>query len=90
MADLLYRKNYRRNTFKANFQKTLEEARCCISDTRAKQAKYLGLRNNINRLCKSLNEIDDEESDVLENMGIMEPVHEILTEKTLKLRKYEI
>ena len=85
MADSLSRKIYRRNAFKANFQKTLEEARCCISDTRAKQAKYLGLQNNINRSCKSLNEIDDEESDVFESMGIMEPVHEILTKITLKL-----
>ena len=85
MADSLSRKIYRRNAFKANFQKTLEEARCCISDTRTKQAKYLGLQNNINRSCKSLNEIDDEESDVFESMGIMEPVHEILTKITLKL-----
>ena len=95
MADSLSRKIYRRNALRTNFQKTLEEARGCISDTRATQAKYLGLQNNINRLCKSLNEIDDEilailepeniESDVSESMGIMEPVHEILAEITLKL-----
>ena len=46
-------------------------------------------------MCKSLNEIDDEilailepeniESDVSESMGLMEPVHEILAEITLKL-----
>ena len=85
MADSLSRKIYRRNALSANFQKTLEEARGCISDTRATQAKYLGLQNNINRLCKSLNEIDDQilailepeniESDVSESIG-MEPVHE--------------
>ena len=88
MADLLSRKINRRNALRTNFQKTLKEARGCISDTRATQAKYLGLQNNINRLCKSLNEIDSEilailepeniEPDVSENMGIMEPVHEIL------------
>ena len=53
------------------------------------------MQNNINRLCKSLNEIDDKilailepeniESGVLENKGIMEPVHKILAEITLKL-----
>ena len=95
MADSLSRKIYRRNALRANFQKTLEEARGCISDTRATQAKYLGLQNNINRLSKSLNEIDDEilailepeniESNVSESMGIMEPVHVILAEITLKL-----
>ena len=47
-------------------------------------------------MCKSLNEINDEilailepeniESDVSDNMGIMEPVHEILAEITLKLK----
>ena len=46
-------------------------------------------------MCKSLNEIYDEilailepeniESDVWESMSIMEPVHEILAEITLKL-----
>ena len=87
MADLLSRKIYRRNALRTNFQKTLEEARGCISDTRATQAKYLGLQNNINRLCKSLNEIDDEilailepesiESNVSESMGIIEPLREI-------------
>ena len=95
MADSLSRKFFRRNAFRANFQKTYEEAGGCVSDTRATQAKYLGLQNNINRLCKSLNEIDIEilaisepeniESDVSESMGIMEPVHEILAEITLKL-----
>ena len=79
MADSLSRKNYIRNALRANFQKTLEMARGCTSDTRATQAKYLRLQNNINRLCKSLNEIDDEilvilepentESDVLESMS---------------------
>ena len=79
MADSLSRKNYIRNVLRANFQKTLEKARGCTSDTRATQAKYLGLQNNIKRLCKSLNEIDDEilvilepeniESDVLESMS---------------------
>ena len=96
MADSLSRKIFRRNAFRANFQKTLEEARGCVSDTTATQAKYLGLQNNINRLCKSLNEIDIEilaisepeniESDVSESMGIMEPVHEILAEIILKLQ----
>ena len=95
MADLLSRKIYRRNALRTNFQKTLEEARGCISDTRATQAKYLGLQNNINRLCKSLNEIDDDilailepesiESNVSESMGIMEPAREILTEISLKI-----
>ena len=95
MADLLSRKIYRRNALRTNFQKTLEEARVCISDTRATQAKYLGLQNNINRLCKSLNEIDDEilailepesiESNVSESMGIMEPVREILGEISLRI-----
>ena len=59
MADSLSRKVYRWNALRANFQKNLEEARGCISNTRATQAKYLRLQNNINRLCKSLNEIDD-------------------------------
>ena len=59
MADSLSRTIYRRNALRANFQKTLEEARGCISDTRAIQAKCLGLQNN-NRLCKSLDETDDE------------------------------
>ena len=95
MADSLSRNIYRWNALRTNFQKTLEEARGCISDTRATQAKYLGLQNNIKRLCKSLNEIDDEilailepeniEPDVSESMGIMEPVHEILAKITLKL-----
>ena len=95
MADLLFRKIYRRNALRANFQTTLEEARGFISDTGATKAKYLGLQNNINRLCKSLNEIDIEilaisepgniESDVSESMGIREPVHEILAEIILKL-----
>ena len=68
---------------RANFQKTLEQARGCISS-----------KNNINRLCKSLNEIDDEilailepeniESDISESMSIMEPVHETLAEITLR------
>ena len=96
MADLLSRKIYRRNALRTNFQKTLEEARGCISDTRATQAKYLGLQNNINRLCKSLNEIDDEilailepeniESNISESMGITEPVREILAEITLRIK----
>ena len=93
MADSLSRKVYRWNALRANFQKNLEEARGCISNTRATQAKYLRLQNNINRLCKSLNEIDDKilailepeniESDVPESMSIMEPVLEILSEITL-------
>ena len=96
MADSLSRKIYRRNALRTNFQKTLEEARGCISDTRATQAKYLGLQNNINRLCKSLNEIDDEilailepeniESNISESIGIMEPVREILAEITLRIK----
>ena len=95
MADSLSRKICRRNALRTNFQKTLKEGRGCISDTRATQAKYVALQNNINRLCKSLNEIDNEilailepeniESDVSESMGIMEPVHDILAEITLKL-----
>ena len=95
MADSLSRKIYRWNALRANFQKTFEEARGCISDTRAIQLKYLGLQNSINRSCKSLNEIDDEvlailepkniKFDVSDSMGIMEPVHGILTEITLKL-----
>ena len=86
--DSLSRKIYRQNIVKANFQKTRKNPRRCVTDTRATKAKYLGLQNNINRLCKSLNEIDDEivailepennESHVSESMGIMEPVHEIL------------
>ena len=48
MADSLSRKLYRWNTLRTNFQKTLEEARGCISDTKAIQAKYLALQNNIN------------------------------------------
>ena len=96
MADLLSRKIYRRNALRTNFQKTLKEARGCISDTRATQAKYLGLQNNINRLCKSLNEIDDEilailepeniESNISESIGILEPVREILAEITLRIK----
>ena len=95
MADSLSRKIYRRNALRANFQKTLEEVRGCVSDTRTTEAKYLGLQNNINRLCKSLNEIDDEilailepeniEYDVSETISIMKPAHEILAEITLKL-----
>ena len=95
MTDLLSRKIYRRNALRINFQKTLEETRGCISDTRATQAKYLGLQSNINRLCKSQNQTDDKilaifkpeniESEVSESMSIMEPVHEILAEITLKL-----
>ena len=95
MADSLSRKIYRRNALRTNFQKTLEEARGCISDARATQAKYLGLQKNINRLCKSLNEIDDEilailepesiESNVSESMGIMEPAREILAEISLRI-----
>ena len=60
MVDSPSTKIYRRNSLRVNFQKALEEARGCISDTRATQEKYLDLQNNINRLCKSLNEIDDE------------------------------
>ena len=51
-------------------------------------------------MCKSLNETDDEilailkpeniESDVSESMGIMEPVHEILAEITLKLENMRL
>ena len=95
MADLLSRKIYRRNALRTNFQKTLEETRGCISDTRATQAKDLGLQN-INRLGKSLNEIDDEmlpilepeniESNTSESIGIMEPVREILAEITLRIK----
>ena len=66
MADSLSRTIYRRNALRANFQKTLEEARSCISDTRAIQAKCLGLQNN-NRLCKSLNETDGEILAILES-----------------------
>ena len=66
MADSLSRTIYRRNALRAYFQKTLEEAWGCISDTRAIQAKYLGLQNN-NRLRKSLNEIDDEILAILES-----------------------
>ena len=94
MADLLSRKIYRRNALRINFQKTLEEARGCTSDARATQVKYLGLQNNIKRLCKSLNEIDDDilavlepesiEFNVLESMGIMEPAREILAEIFLR------
>ena len=95
MADSLSRKIYRWNALRANFQKTLEEARACISDTSAMRLKYLGLQNNINRSCKRLNEIDDEvlailepkniKFDVSDSMGIMEPVHGNLTEIMLKL-----
>ena len=70
----------------------LEEAKSCISNTRATQVKYLGLQNNIKRLCKLLNEKHDEilailepeniKYDVLESMSVMKPVHE---EVTLKL-----
>ena len=70
MADLLSRKIYRRNALRINFQKTLEEARGCTSDARATQVKYLGLQNNINRLRKSLNEIDDEILAILEPENI--------------------
>ena len=100
MADSLSRKIYRQNALRVNLQKTFEEPKGCLSDTRATQAKYLGLQNNINRLCKSLNEIDDEilailepeniESDVSENMDTMQPVHDILTEITLKLENMKI
>ena len=100
MADSLSRKIYRQNALRVNLQKTFEEAKGCLSDTRVTQAKYLGLQNNINRFCKSLNEIDDEilailepeniESDVPENMYIMQPVHEILAEITLKLENMRI
>ena len=48
MADMLSRKIYRRNALPDNFQKTFEEVRCCISNTKAAEAKYLGLQNNIN------------------------------------------
>ena len=51
-------------------------------------------------MCKSLNEIDDEilailepeniESNVSESMGIMESVHEILAEITLKLENMRL
>ena len=82
MADLLSRKIYRWNALRTNIQKTLEEARGCINDARVTQAKYLGLQNNINRLCKSLNEI---ESNVSESMSIMEPVREILAEMSLRI-----
>ena len=95
MADSLSRKIYRRNALRDNFLKTLEETRSCISNTRATQARYLGLQHNINRLCKKLNETDDEilailehgniESDVSKSMSIMKPVHEILAKITLKL-----
>ena len=95
MADLLSRKIYRRNALRTNFQKTLEESRGCISDTRAIQAKYLGLQN-INRSCKSLNETDDKilailepeniESNISESIGIMEPVREILAQITLIIK----
>ena len=95
MSDLLSRKIYRRNAVAANFQKNLEETRGSISDTRTTQSKYLGLQNNINRSRKNLNEIDDEisaileleniESDVSETISIMESVHDILAEITLKL-----
>ena len=95
MADLLSRKIYRRNALRTNFQKTLEESRGCTSDARATQVKYLGLKNNINRLCKSLNEMDDDilailepesiESNVSESMGIMEPARGILAEISLRI-----
>ena len=95
IADLLSKNLYRRNALRTNFQKPLEEARVCISDARATQAKYLGLQNNINRLCKSLNEIEDEilailepesiESNVSGSMDIMEPVHGILGEISLRI-----
>ena len=64
----------------------------CISDTRAIEAKYLGLQNNINRLRNSSNKTDDGiliilepkniESDFSDSMSIMEPVDEILAEIT--------
>ena len=95
MANSLSRKIYRRNALRTNFQKTFEEARGCINDTRTTQGKYLSLQNNINRLYKSLNEIEDEilailepeniEFNISEKMGITEPAIEILAEKTLKL-----
>ena len=69
----------------------LEEAKSCISNTRATQVKYLGLQNNIKRLCKLLNEKHDEilailepeniKYDVLESMRVMKPVHEEVTFK---------
>ena len=95
MAESLFRKIYRLNVLRTNFQKAFEETRGCISHTRATQEKYLGLQNSVNRLCNSWNEINDEilalleleniESDVSESVSIMEPVHQILTEITLKL-----
>ena len=76
-------------------RKPLKRPEGCISDTKATQGKYLGLQNNINRLCKSLNDIDYEiltilkpeniKSHVSKIMGIMETMYEILAEITLKL-----
>ena len=54
MVDSLSRKKHRRNNTRANFLKTLEEARRCISNTRGTQTKYVGLQNNINRMCMKL------------------------------------
>ena len=100
MSEGLSRKIYRRNALRANFQKALSDAQGCIGDNRTTQAKFVGLQNNINSLCKSLNEIDEQilailepeniEDDVLESMNIMEPVHEILAEISLKLEKMKI
>ena len=80
-----------KNALRSNIQKTLDEARGCICDTRATQAKRLSLQNNINRLCRSLNEIDTEtlanlepkkietqKLIVSESMNVLESVHEIL------------
>ena len=93
-------KNYRRNALRANFQKALSDAKGCISDNRTTKAKFLGQQNNLNSLCKSLNEIDEQilaalepeniENDVLESMSIMEPVHEILAEISLKVQKIKV
>ena len=48
----------------------------CINDTRATQAKYLGLQNNINRLYKSSNETGDEILAILEPENIESSVSE--------------
>ena len=95
IADSLSKKIYGWNALGTNFQKTHEEARSCINYSRATQAKYFGLQNNINSLCKSLNEIDDKilavlerentEFYVSESMSIMESLDEISAEITLKL-----
>ena len=51
--------------------------------------KYLGLQNNVNRLCKSLSEIEDKIIAILEpeniESDVKEPVHEMLAELTLKV-----